>query len=71
VPVGALAGVPVLAPDGSVFGCLCGVDPASGRADLAAALPTIELLGRLLEAEEARCHRYGSVASLVAIDLTS
>jgi diguanylate cyclase len=103
--------VPVLAPDGSVFGCLCGVDPARGRADLAAELPTIELLGRLLavllaqelerqelqrrfelaeldaltdaltgvgnrrawdrllEAEEARCRRYGSVASLVAIDL--
>ena len=111
VPVGALAGVPVLAPDGSVFGCLCGVDPASGPPDLAAELPTVELLGRLLavllvqelerqelqrrfelaeldaltdpltgvgnrrawdrllEAEEARCHRYGSVASLVAIDL--
>ena len=111
VPIGAQAGVPVLAPDGSVFGCLCGVDPASGRADLAAELPTIELLGRLLavllvqelerqelqrrfevaeldaltdpltgvgnrrawdrllEAEEARCHRYGSVASLVAVDL--
>jgi diguanylate cyclase len=111
VPVGALAGVPVLAPDGSVFGCLVGVDPAPGRPELAAELPTIELLGRLLavllvqelerqelqrrfelaeldaltdpltgvgnrrawdrllEAEEARCQRYGSVASLVAIDL--
>src|SRR5215213_36604 len=96
-PVGALAGVPVLAPDGSVFGCLCGVDPASGRPELAAELPTIELLGRLLavllaqeldaltdpltgvgnrrawdrllNAEEARCRRYGSVASLVAVDL--
>jgi len=110
-PVGALAGVPVLAPDGSVFGCLCGVDPAGGRPELAAELPTIELLGRLLavllvqelerqelrrrvelaeadaltdpltgvgnrrawdrllEAEEARCQRYGSVASLVAVDL--
>jgi diguanylate cyclase len=110
-PVGALAGVPVLAPDGSVFGCLCGVDPAGGRPELAAELPTIELLGRLLavllvqelerqelqrrfelaeldaltdpltgvgnrrawdrllEAEDARCRRYGSVASLVAIDL--
>ena len=110
-PVGALAGVPVLAPDGSVFGCLCGVDPAPGPPELAAELPTIELLGRLLavlvvqelerqelqrrfelaeldaltdpltgvgnrrawdrllEAEEARCQRYGSVASLVAIDL--
>jgi diguanylate cyclase len=110
-PVGALAGVPVLAPDGSVFGCLCGVDPEPGRPQLAAELPTIELLGRmlavllvqeldrqelqrrfelaeldaltdpltgvgnrrawdrLLEAEEARCQRYGSVASLVAIDL--
>jgi diguanylate cyclase len=111
VPVGALAGVPVLAPDGSVFGCLCGVDPASGGPELAAELPTIELLGRLLavllvqelerqelqrrfevaeldaltdpltgvgnrrawdrllDAEEARCRRYGSVASLVAVDL--
>jgi diguanylate cyclase len=111
VAVGALAGVPVLAPDGSVFGCLVGVDPAPARPELAAELPTIELLGRLLavllvqelerqelqrrfelaeldaltdpltgvgnrrawdrllEAEEARCRRYGSVASLVAIDL--
>ena len=85
--------------------------PGQRAADLAAELPTIELLGRLLavllvqelerqelqrrfelaeldaltdpltgvgnrrawdrllEAEEARCHRYGSVASLVAIDL--
>jgi diguanylate cyclase (GGDEF)-like protein len=111
MPVGALAGVPVLAPDGSVFGCLVGLDPARARPELAAELPTIELLGRLLavllvqelerqelqrrfelaeldaltdpltgvgnrrawdrllEAEEARCRRYGSVASLVAIDL--
>jgi diguanylate cyclase len=110
-PVGALAGVPVLAPDGSVFGCLVGADPARARPELAAELPTIELLGRLLavllvqeverqelqrrfelaeldaltdpltgvgnrrawdrllEAEEARCRRYGSVASLVAVDL--
>jgi len=110
-PVGALAGVPVLAPDGSVFGCLVGLDPARARPELAAELPTIELLGRLLavllvqelerqelqrrfelaelaaltdpltgvgnrrawdrllDAEEARCRRYGSVASLVAIDL--
>jgi diguanylate cyclase len=110
-PVGALAGVPVLAPDGSVFGCLCGLDPATGSQRLAAELPTIELLGRLLaallaqelerqelqrrfrlaeldaltdpltgvgnrrawdrllEAEEARCRRYGSTASLFAIDL--
>jgi diguanylate cyclase (GGDEF)-like protein len=110
-PLGALAGVPVLAPDGSVFGCLCGVDPQPGLPELAAELPTIELLGRmlavllaqeldrqelqrrfelaeldaltdpltgvgnrrawdrLLDAEEARCRRYGSVASLVAIDL--
>jgi hypothetical protein len=35
-------------PDGSVFGCLVGVDPAPGRPELAAELPTIELLGRLL-----------------------
>jgi diguanylate cyclase len=102
---------PRVAPDGSVFGCLVGLDPAPGRSELAAELPTIELLGRLLavllvqelerqelqrrfelaeldaltdpltgvgnrrawdrllDAEEARCQRYGSVASLVAVDL--
>jgi diguanylate cyclase len=109
--LGALAGVPVLSPDGSVFGCLCGMDPDGASSSLAAELPTIELLGRLLavllvqeferqqlqrrfelaeldaltdpltgvgnrrawdrllDAEEARCRRYGSPASLVAIDL--
>jgi diguanylate cyclase len=108
--VGAFAGVPVPAPDGSPFGCLCGIDPAA-RPELARELPTVELLGRLLgsllaqeldrqelqrrferaaldaltdpltgvgnrrawdrllAAEEARCRRYGSPASLVAIDL--
>jgi diguanylate cyclase len=125
LPVGAFAGVPILAPDGTLLGCLCGLDPAPtrsggsggppgwspGRSDLAGELPTIELLGRLLgsllameldrqelqgrferaeldsltdpltgvgnrrawdrllDAEEARCRRYGSPASLVAIDL--
>jgi diguanylate cyclase len=124
-PVGAFAGVPVLAPDGTLLGCLCGLDPAPTRSDrpgdhpggppdppgLAGELPTIELLGRLLgsllameldrqelqgrferaeldsltdpltgvgnrrawdrllQAEEARCRRYGSPASLVSIDL--
>jgi diguanylate cyclase len=111
LPVGAFAGVPILAPDGTLLGCLCGLDPAATRQGLAGELPTIELLGRLLgsllameldrqelqgrferaevdsltdpltgvgnrrawdrllEAEEARCRRYGSPASLVAIDL--
>jgi diguanylate cyclase len=110
-PVGAFAGVPVPAPDGSPFGCLCGIDPAAAGPELARELPTVELLGRLLgsllaqeldrqelqrrferaeldaltdpltgvgnrrawdrliDAEEARCRRYGSPASLVAIDL--
>jgi diguanylate cyclase len=114
-PVGAFAGVPILAPDGTLLGCLCGLDPAptrpGGQSGLAGELPTIELLGRLLgsllameldrqelqwrferaeldsltdpltgvgnrrawdrllQAEEARCRRYGSPASLVAIDL--
>jgi len=111
LPIGAFAGVPILAPDGSLFGCLCGMDPAPARPELAGELPTIELLGRLLatllaqeldrqelqrrferaeldaltdpltgvgnrrawdrllDAEEARCRRYGSAASLVAVDL--
>jgi len=111
LPVGAFAGVPILAPDGTLLGCLCGLDPAPTRPGLAGELPTIELLGRLLgsllameldrqelqgrferaeldsltdpltgvgnrrawdrllDAEEARCRRYGSPASLVAIDL--
>jgi diguanylate cyclase len=111
LPVGAFAGIPVLGPDGALLGCLCGIDPAPTRPGLAAELPTIELLGRLLaslldleldrqqlqgrferaeldsltdpltgvgnrrawdrllDAEEARCRRYGSPASLVAIDL--
>jgi diguanylate cyclase len=111
LPVGAFAAVPILAPDGTPLGCLCGLDPAPTRPDVAGELPTIELLGRLLasllameldrqelqgrferaeldsltdpltgvgnrrawerllDAEEARCRRYGSPASLVAIDL--
>jgi diguanylate cyclase len=110
-PVGAFAGVPILAPDGTLLGCLCGLDPTPTRPGLAGELPTIELLGRLLgsllameldrrelqgrferaeldsltdpltgvgnrrawdrllQAEEARCRRYGSPASLVSIDL--
>ena len=111
LPIGAFAGVPILAPDGTLLGCLCGIDPAPTRPGLAGELPTIELLGRLLgtllaqeldrqelqgrferaeldsltdpltgvgnrrawdrllDAEEARCRRYGSPASLVSIDL--
>ena len=111
LPIGAFAGVPVLGPDGRLLGCLCGLDPAPTRPELARELPTLELLGRLLgallgqeldrqalqgrferaelealtdpltgvgnrrawdrllDAEEARCARYGSQASLVAIDL--
>ena len=111
LPVGAFAGIPILAPDGTLLGCLCGMDPAPTRPGLAGELPTVELLGRLLgsllaleldrqelqgrferaeldsltdpltgvgnrrawdrllDAEEARCRRYGSPASLVSIDL--
>ena len=111
LPVGAFAGVPILGPDGTLLGCLCGMDPAPTRPGLAGELPTVELLGRLLgsllaleldrqelqgrferaeldsltdpltglgnrrawdrllDAEEARCRRYGSPASLVSIDL--
>jgi GGDEF domain-containing protein len=72
-PVGALAGVPVLAPDGSVFGCLVGADPARARPELAAELPTIELLGRLLavllvqEVERQELQRRFELAELDAL----
>jgi diguanylate cyclase (GGDEF)-like protein len=108
--VGAWAAVPIVDPEGDLFGCLCGMDPRPQPA-LAGELPTLELLGRLLgtvlaqelereelerrveraelealtdpltgvgnrrawdhifDAEEARCRRYGSPASLVSVDL--
>ena len=108
--VGSHAAVPIVDPDGGLFGCLCGMDPEPQPA-LAGELPTLELLGRLLgtvlaqelereelerrveraelealtdpltgvgnrrawdhifDAEEARCRRYGSPASLVSVDL--
>ncbi|HEV8652675.1 MAG TPA: sensor domain-containing diguanylate cyclase [Actinomycetes bacterium] len=108
--VGAHAAVPIVDPEGGLFGCLCGLDPEP-RPALAGELPILELLGRLLgtvlaqelereelerrveraelealtdpltgvgnrrawdhifDAEEARCRRYGSPASLVSVDL--
>jgi len=108
--VGAHAAVPIVDPEGDLFGCLCGMDPEPQPA-LAGELPTLELIGRLLatvlaqelereelerrveraelealtdpltgvgnrrawdhifDAEEARCRRYGSPASLVSVDL--
>jgi diguanylate cyclase len=111
LPIGALAGAPILRNGGELLGCLCGLGPVATGPELARELPTIELLARLLgallsqeldrqalqrrferaeldahtdpltgvgnrrawdrllDAEEARCARYGSPASLLAVDL--
>jgi diguanylate cyclase (GGDEF)-like protein len=111
VQIAAYVGVPLTREDGSLFGTLCAIHPASQPAALKAELPLVELLGRLLsgtlvndlrmadqarqierlqvqamtdgltglinrrgwdlllEAEEARCRRYGHEACVLSIDL--
>jgi diguanylate cyclase len=109
--IGSYVGVPLAAPDGSLFGTVCAIDRKPHEAEMATALPEIMLLARLLStvlhkeleqqeawrraeraenesqldpltglgnrrswertvaAEEARCRRYGSPASVLSIDL--
>jgi diguanylate cyclase (GGDEF)-like protein len=111
VSIAAYVGVPLTREDGSLFGTLCAIHPASQPSALTAELPLVELLGRLLsgtlvndlrlaeqarqierlqvqamtdgltgltnrrawdmllEAEEARCRRYGHGACVLSIDL--
>lgn len=46
--VGAYLGIPICRGDGTLFGVLAGVSPDPVPVDLAAHLPVVELLGRLL-----------------------
>ena len=50
IPIQAYAGVPLTLADGSLFGTLCGIDPAPQPASLAQEQGLIELLGALLSA---------------------
>ncbi|WP_119964361.1 sensor domain-containing diguanylate cyclase [Simplicispira lacusdiani] len=48
IPIQAYVGVPLVQADGSLFGTLCGIDPARQPAALAQEQSLIELLGTLL-----------------------
>ncbi len=48
VAIGAYVGVPLEREDGTLFGTLCAIDPAPQPQSIAAELPLIELIGRLL-----------------------
>lgn len=48
VPIGAYVGVPLAAEDGRLFGTLCAIDPKPQPEAIAAQLPLIELLAKLL-----------------------
>ena len=48
LPIAAYIGVPLLRADGSLFGTLCGIDPAPQPPAVGDELPLVELSGRLL-----------------------
>ncbi len=48
VPIAAYVGVPLLRPDGSLYGTLCAVDPSPQPPGIVAELPLLTLGGRLL-----------------------
>ncbi|HEV2772353.1 MAG TPA: GAF domain-containing protein [Thermoleophilaceae bacterium] len=48
LPIAAYIGVPLLRADGSLFGTLCGIDPAPQPPAVGQELPLVELSGRLL-----------------------
>ena len=48
LPIGAYVGMPLTAPDGQLFGTLCGIDPAPKPDSLLADGPLFELQARLL-----------------------
>lgn len=48
MPVAAYVGMPIHRPDGSLFGTLCGFDPAPQPGEIAEELPLVQLLSDLL-----------------------
>ena len=48
LPIAAYIGVPLLRPDGSLFGTLCAIDPAPQPPATGEELPLVEFSGRLL-----------------------
>lgn len=48
VTIGSYVGVPLMGPDGSLFGTLCAIHPAPQPPIVASELPLVELLARLL-----------------------
>jgi diguanylate cyclase (GGDEF)-like protein len=68
IRVGAYAGVPIRAGDGSLFGTLCGFDPQAQDADLLEHAPLLHLmatlLGQILHAERMRAEAADREAEL-------
>jgi GAF domain-containing protein len=54
LPIAAYIGVPLLCADGSLFGTLCGIDPAPQPPAVGDELPLVELSGRFLSSLLAR-----------------
>jgi diguanylate cyclase (GGDEF)-like protein len=50
IPVSAYVGTPIVRPDGSLFGTLCGYDPARQPVGLVDQLPLLDLLSSMLSA---------------------
>lgn len=48
LPIGAYVGVPLQTADGALFGTLCAIDPGAQPTLSDAALPLVEMVGRLL-----------------------
>lgn len=50
IDIGAYVGIPIVLPDGELFGTLCGFDPVAQSTQLLSHAPWLEILGLLLSA---------------------
>lgn len=48
VPIGAYVGLPLIKPDGTLFGTLCAIDPEKQSERLVEELPQLQLISRML-----------------------
>ena len=48
IDIGAYVGIPIMRPDGELFGTLCGLDPAPQSDDILQHAPLLHILGMLL-----------------------